>query len=43
MKTPVFYIIIKIGTKMMEKYPTGTYCYEYKSTVEEAIKDEKNK
>jgi len=36
-------IIIKIGTKMMEKYPTGIYFSTFKLFVETAINAEKNK
>ena len=36
-------IIIKAGTKMMEKYPVGIYFGSFKLYVEQAIESEKKK
>ena len=44
MKTPVCYIIIiKIGTKMMQKYPYSIWFAGFQNYVQRAIDAEKNK
>ena len=44
MKTPICYIIIiKIGTKMMQKYPYSIWFAGFQNYVQRAIDAEKNK